>query len=46
MEYILHDLVLIRNFTQELNQSLSLMCVLQFGGQTLAQWAPPINAVL
>lgn len=46
MEYILHNLVLIRNFTQELNQSLFLMCVLQFSGQTLAQWAPPINAVL
>lgn len=44
MEYSLHTFILIRNFTQELNWSVPLMCFLPASGEMLAQWTPPINA--
>lgn len=44
MEYSLHTFILIRNFTQEINWSVPLMCFLPASGQMLAQWTPPINA--
>lgn len=44
MEYSLHTFILIRNFTQGLSWSVTLMCFLPASGQMLAQWSEPINA--